>query len=162
METLLTIIVWSLISLLVIMINTFVTKELTEIFKGTRLDKPMVYRICLIPPIGFIVFWLATLLIVFAFFLNIIIDIWKQQFLNHNFKTKFHQAHIINKKTMKANLFITVGCFISIFFLAFFQNEEWFNYVIIFPFAYIIYTFIIGTISWANRTIERNKEEKNK
>jgi len=77
METLLTIIVCTLISLLVIMINTFVTKELTEIFKGTRLDKPMVYRICLIPPIGFIVFWLATLLIVFAFFLNIIIDIWK-------------------------------------------------------------------------------------
>jgi len=68
----------------------------------------------------------------------------------------------MNKKTMKANLFITLGCFISIFFLAFFQNEEWFNYAIIFPFAYIIYTFIIGTISWANRTIERNKEEKNK
>ena len=63
---------------------------------------------------------------------------------------------------MKANLFITLGCFISILGLSFFQNEEWFNYVIIFPFGYIIYTFIIGMISWANRTIERYKEEKNK
>lgn len=63
---------------------------------------------------------------------------------------------------MKANLFITVACFISILGLSFFQNEEWFNYVIIFPFAYIIYTFIIGMISWVNRTIERSKEERNR
>ena len=61
---------------------------------------------------------------------------------------------------MKANLFITVGCFISILGLSFFQDEEWFNYVIIFPFLYIIYTFVIGTISWAKRTIERNKEKR--
>jgi len=61
---------------------------------------------------------------------------------------------------MKANLFITIGCFISIFGLSFFQDEEWFNYVIIFPFLYIIYTFVIGTISWAKRTIERNKEKR--
>jgi len=77
METLFTIIVWSLISLLVLMINTFVTKEMTEILKDSWLDKPMFYRICLIPPIGFIVFWVSTLLIVFTFFLKIIIDIWK-------------------------------------------------------------------------------------
>jgi hypothetical protein len=63
---------------------------------------------------------------------------------------------------MKANLYITLGCFISILFLAAFQNEEWFNYVIVFPFSYIIYTFIIGTISYVNRTIERYKENKNK
>jgi hypothetical protein len=63
---------------------------------------------------------------------------------------------------MKANLFITLGCFISILGLSFFQEEEWFSYVIIFPFLYIIYTFIIGMISWVNRTIERYKEEKNK
>ena len=63
---------------------------------------------------------------------------------------------------MKANLFITLGCFISILGLSFFQEEEWFSYVIIFHFLYIIYTFIIGMISWVNRTIERYKEEKNK
>jgi hypothetical protein len=61
---------------------------------------------------------------------------------------------------MKANLFITVGCFISILGLSFFQDEEWFNYVIIFPFLYIIYTFVIGMISAVNRTIERNKEKR--
>ena len=63
---------------------------------------------------------------------------------------------------MKANLYITLACFISILGLSFFKDEEWFNYVIIFPFVYIIYTFIIGTIGWVNRTIERNKEENNK
>lgn len=63
---------------------------------------------------------------------------------------------------MKANLYITLACFISILGLSFFQDEEWFNYVIIFPFTYIIYTFIIGMISWANRTIERYKEENKK
>lgn len=62
---------------------------------------------------------------------------------------------------MKANLFITLGCFISILVLAGFQNEEWFKYFIPVPVLYIIYTFIVGTISAINRTIERAKEEKN-
>lgn len=61
---------------------------------------------------------------------------------------------------MKANLFITLGCFIAILFLSFFQNEDWFVYAIILPFVYIIYTFIIGTISYVNRTIERYKEKR--
>ena len=69
---------------------------------------------------------------------------------------------INRKKNMKANLYITLACFIAIFALASFQNEEWFSYVIIFPIMYIVYTFIIGMISWVNRTIERYKEEKNK
>lgn len=162
METLLTIIAFSVISLLVIMINTVVTKELKEALENSWLDRPMFYRVCLIPPIGFAVFWIFTLFIVIVFIINMISDICKQQVLNQNFKTKFRKAHIINKKIMKANLFITLACFISILGLSFFQNEEWFNYVIIFPFAYIIYTFIIGTISWAKRTIERSKEERNR
>jgi len=65
------------------------------------------------------------------------------------------------KKNMKANLFVTLGCFILIFSLSFFQEEEWFKYVIIFPLVYIVYAFIIGMISWANNTIERYKENRN-
>ena len=72
----LTIIAWTLVTLLMLMLNTYLTKELTEIFKGTRLDKPIFYRVCLIPPIGFVVFWVSTLLIVFGFFVEMITDVW--------------------------------------------------------------------------------------
>ncbi len=76
METLLNIIAWTLVTLLMLMLNTYLTKELTEIFEGTRLDKPIFYRVCLIPPIGFIIFWVSTLLIVLTFFVGMIKDIW--------------------------------------------------------------------------------------
>ncbi len=77
METLLNIIAFTLVTLLILMLNTYLTKELTEIFKGTRLDKPMFYRVCLIPPIGLVVFWFSAILIVIAFFINMVSDIWK-------------------------------------------------------------------------------------
>ena len=77
MEELFIIITWSVSTLLMLMLNTYLTKELTEIFEGTWLDKPIIYRICLIPPIGFVVFWVSTLLTISSFFLKIIIDIWK-------------------------------------------------------------------------------------
>lgn len=77
METLLTIIVFSVISLLVIMINTVVTKELKEALENSWLDRPMFYRVCLIPPIGFAVFWIFTLFIVIVFIINMISDICK-------------------------------------------------------------------------------------
>lgn len=77
MEDLFIIITWSVSTLLMLMLNTYLTKELTEIFEGTWLDKPIIYRICLIPPIGFVVFWVSTLLIVLTFFVGMIKDIWK-------------------------------------------------------------------------------------
>lgn len=77
MEDLFIIITWLVSTLLVLMLNTYLTKELTEIFEDTWLDKPMFYRICLIPPIGFVVFWYSTLLIVLTFFVGMIKDIWK-------------------------------------------------------------------------------------
>jgi hypothetical protein len=59
------------------MLNTFVTKELTSILQNTWVDKPVFYRICLIPPIGSIVFFISTLLIVLTFLFSMIIDVWK-------------------------------------------------------------------------------------
>lgn len=77
METLLNIIAFTLVTLLILMLNTYLTKELTEIFKGTRLDEPMFYRVCLIPPIGLVIFWFSAILIVIAFFIDMVSDIWK-------------------------------------------------------------------------------------
>ena len=77
METSLTIIAWSFISLLVFMLNTFVTDELTDILKDSWLDKKTFYRVCLIPPIGFAVYLVTILLIVLSFFIEMIINIWK-------------------------------------------------------------------------------------
>ena len=77
MEDLLNIIACSLITILAFMLNTFASKELTEIFEDTWLDKPIIYRICLIPPIGFVVYWVSTLLIVLTFFVGMIKDVWK-------------------------------------------------------------------------------------
>ncbi len=77
METLLYIIAWSLISLLVFMLNIFVTDGLTDILKDSWLDKRTFYRVCLIPPIGFAVYLVAILLITLSFFIEMMIDIWK-------------------------------------------------------------------------------------
>jgi hypothetical protein len=78
METLLSTIAWSLISLLVLMLNTFVTGELTDILKDGWLDKRILYRVCLIPPIGFAVYLVGILLIVLSFFIEMMVNIWKK------------------------------------------------------------------------------------
>ena len=77
METLLSTIAWSLISLLVLMLNIFVTDGLTDALKGSCLDKRTFYRVCLIPPIGFAVYLVAILLISLSFFIEMMVDIWK-------------------------------------------------------------------------------------
>jgi len=77
METLLSIIAWSFISLLVFMLNTSVTDELMYILEDSWLDKKIFYRVCLIPPIGFAVYLVARLVIVLSFFIEMIITIWK-------------------------------------------------------------------------------------
>jgi hypothetical protein len=77
METLLSIIAWSLISLLVLMLNTFVSEDLTNILKDSWLDKKIFYRVCLIPPIGFAVYLVVILLIVLSFFIGMMIKVWK-------------------------------------------------------------------------------------
>ncbi len=77
METSLIIIAWSLISLLVFMLNTFVTDELTDTLKDSWLDKKTFYRVCLIPPIGFAVYFVVILLIVLSFFIGMMIKVWK-------------------------------------------------------------------------------------
>jgi hypothetical protein len=77
METLLSIIPWLLISFLVLILNTFTTKELTDILKDSWLDKRTFYRVCLIPPIGFAVYLVVMLLIVLSFFIEMMVNIWK-------------------------------------------------------------------------------------
>lgn len=77
METLLTIIFWTVMLLLILMLNTFVTKELTEIVKDSWFDNRILYRICLIPPIAFIVFCGFIILFVIGTIISMIRDIWK-------------------------------------------------------------------------------------
>ena len=62
---------------IVTIVNLVATKQLTEILSETIFDKPIFYRICLIPPIGIITYTICILLIVIVFLLTMIKDIWK-------------------------------------------------------------------------------------
>lgn len=64
-------------ALIVTIVNLVATKQLTEILSETIFDKPIFYRICLIPPIGIITYTICILLIVIVFLLTMIKDIWK-------------------------------------------------------------------------------------
>lgn len=62
---------------IVAIVNLVATKQLTDILSETIFDKPIFYRICLIPPIGIITYTICIILIVIVFLLTMIKDIWK-------------------------------------------------------------------------------------
>ena len=62
---------------IVTIVNLVATKQLTEILSESIFDKPIFYRICLIPPIGIITYTICILRIVIVFLLTMIKDIWK-------------------------------------------------------------------------------------
>jgi hypothetical protein len=64
-------------SFIVTIVNLVATKQLTEILSETIFDKPIFYRICLIPPIGIITYTICIILIVIVFLLTTIKDIWR-------------------------------------------------------------------------------------
>ena len=64
------------IGVLLTLINIVMTKELTSILKDIIIDKPLFYRVCLIPPIGVITYCLSIIVIVISFLIFTAIDIW--------------------------------------------------------------------------------------
>lgn len=62
---------------IVAIVNLVATKQLTDILSETIFDKPIFYRICLIPPIGIITYTICIILIVIVFLLTMIKDIWR-------------------------------------------------------------------------------------
>jgi hypothetical protein len=55
------------IVLMLTIINIFTTKELTNMLSETIFDNTTFYRICLIPPIGAIIYCICLILIIILF-----------------------------------------------------------------------------------------------
>ena len=64
------------IVVLLTIINIVMTKELTNMLTHSRLDTQFFYRLCLIPPIGFVTYCLASIVIVITVLIFTIMDIW--------------------------------------------------------------------------------------
>lgn len=64
------------IIVLLTLINIVMTKELTNILKDTRIDNPIFYRLCLIPPIGVVTYILSIIVIITSVLILTIIDVW--------------------------------------------------------------------------------------
>ena len=62
---------------IVTIVNLLATKQLTEILSETIFDKPIFYRICLIPPIGIITYTICIMLFILVFLLTTIKNIWR-------------------------------------------------------------------------------------
>jgi hypothetical protein len=62
---------------IVTIVNLLATKQLTEILSETIFDKPIFYRICMIPPIGIITYTICIMLFILVFLLTMIKDIWR-------------------------------------------------------------------------------------
>lgn len=63
--------------LIITMVNIFTTKELTDMLSETIFDNKTFYRICLIPPIGAIIFGLFIILVIILSIIETIKDIWR-------------------------------------------------------------------------------------
>ena len=63
--------------LMVTIVNIFTTKELTQMLSETQFDNTTFYRICIIPPIGAIIYCICILIIIVVFLLENIRDIWR-------------------------------------------------------------------------------------
>lgn len=66
-----------LIAVLLIIINIFTTSFLPDMLKDTRLDRVQVYRICLIPPLGVVLFSIAMIIIIIMYLLIMVKQIWR-------------------------------------------------------------------------------------
>jgi hypothetical protein len=64
------------IAVLLTLINIVMTKQLTSMLTHSRLDTQFFYRLCLIPPIGFVTYCLAIIVIVITVLIFTIMDIW--------------------------------------------------------------------------------------
>ena len=63
--------------LIITMVNIFTTKELTNMLSETIFDNSTFYRICLIPPIGAIIFGLLIIIVIIVSIMETIRDIWR-------------------------------------------------------------------------------------
>lgn len=66
-----------LIAILLIIINIFTTSFLPDMLKDTRLDQVQVYRICLIPPLGLVLFGISMIIIIIMYLLIMVKQIWR-------------------------------------------------------------------------------------
>ena len=66
------------ITVLLTVINVITVKELTWMLKHSRLDNQLFYRLCLIPPIGFITYCFAIAAMTITVLIFVIMDIWKK------------------------------------------------------------------------------------
>jgi hypothetical protein len=64
------------IIILITLTNIFITRQLTDLLKDTRLDTRFFYRLALIPPIGAIVYCLSIIVIIVSFLIVTVMDIW--------------------------------------------------------------------------------------
>jgi hypothetical protein len=64
-------------ALVIIIVNIFTTKELTDVLSETMFDNKTFYRTCLIPPIGLITYCIFIILILILSLVETIINIWK-------------------------------------------------------------------------------------